>query len=321
LKLHDGLDAINGWDKCESYKDFSHVVKMIKDAAIATETLGPSILLLDRLFLTVPMLKELAKTPLLQVVTRAKMNATAYYDPEPKTGRGAKRKKGKKVKVATLFQTHADAFISATVNLYGKKQKIKYYCIDLLWGKKLYQKLRFVLVEIDGKQSILVSTDLTLAPVVIIELYGRRFKIECAFRELKQVIAGLCYHFWSKYMPKLKRYKNNEENQKQLKAVADKTARARIKSTVDAIEGYVLLGCIALGLLQIISVKFASMFSSDKVRFMRTRSNTIPSEATVADYIRRNIYQLFRFLPDLAITAIIRDRQIEPQDQSEVLLA
>ena len=31
--------------------------------------------------------------------------------------------------------------------LYGKKEKLHYYSIDLLWGQKLYQELRFVLVE------------------------------------------------------------------------------------------------------------------------------------------------------------------------------
>ena len=317
MKLHEGLSAINGWDQGESYKEESHVVKMIRDAAVVVQTLGPSLLLLDRLFLTVPMLTALAAVPLLHVVTRAKLNASAFYYPKPKTGRGAKPKKGEPVKVAELFKTKADAFITATVNMYGKMQEVSYYCVDLQWGKKLYQKLRFVLVNIDGVQNILVSTDLTLAPVVIIELYGRRFKIECAFREFKQVIAGFCYRFWSKYMPRLKRYKSNDENQEQLKSITDKIARDRIQSTIRAIEGYVLLGCIALGLLQIISIKFASMFSSNKVRFMRTKSNTIPSEATVADYIRKNIYQLFRFFPDLAITAIIKKQQSTPDDPME----
>ena len=55
--------------------------------------------------------------------------------------------------------------------------------MDLLWGQKLYQKLRFVLVEYDGQRSILVSTDLTLTAVQIIELYSRRFCIEKLSRD------------------------------------------------------------------------------------------------------------------------------------------
>jgi len=315
LKLHDGVAAINGWDQDEAYKEESHVVKMIKDAIAACQTFGSSILLLDRLFLTVPMLKTLASQKLLHVVTKAKLNAMAYCDPKPRTGRGAKAKKGEQVKVATLFQTMEQSFVAVTANMYGKRQEVKYYCADLLWGKCLYQKLRFVLVIYDGTKSILVSTDLTLTPVKIIELYCCRFKIECSFRELKQVIAGFSYRFWSKSMPRLNKYKNNEENKAQLENITDEQAQENIKSTVRAIEGYTLLSCISLGLLQIISLLFSDTFSSAKVRFMRTISNTIPSEATVADYMRKNIFQLFRFFPRLTITTIIQNYQSEPENQ------
>jgi hypothetical protein len=76
LRLHDGLGAVNEWsheesDEDEPYEEESHVVKMIKDAISATLKLGSSILLLDRLFLTVPMLTALAGCPLLHVGTRA----------------------------------------------------------------------------------------------------------------------------------------------------------------------------------------------------------------------------------------------------------
>ena len=321
LTLHDGLIAIHEWDQDESYKEESHVVKTIKDAGKAAGILGSAILLLDRLYLTVPMLKALAVEPLLQVVTKAKSNAAAFLDPKPKTGRGTKRKKGEKVRVSEFFQTKAEEFVTEAAYMYGKVQAVSYYCIDLLWGKAWYQKLRFVLVILDGKESILVSTDLTLTPVQIIELYCCRFKIECSFRELKQVIAGFNYRFWSKFMPRLNRYKSNDENQENLRTVTDENAQAKIESTVRAIEGHVLLSHIALGLLQIISVMFADFFSNTTLRFMRTKSNTIPSESTVADYMRKNINRLFRFFPDLAITAIINDRQIGSDDWHEGDLA
>jgi len=312
LKLHEGVGAIHGWGKEEAEEEESHVVKMIKDAFEAVQILGPSLLLLDRLYLTIPMLKALAAKPGLQVVTKAKSNATAYYDPKPKTGPGAKAKKGESVKVASLFQTKASEFVTEAAYVYGKVQSVRYYSLDLLWGKKLYQKLRFVLVILDGRANILVSTDLTLTPIQIIELYCCRFKIECAFRELKQVVAGFSYRFWSKSMPKLSRYKSNAANQERLAALTDEDAQAHIESTVRAIEGYALLSAIALGLLQLISLLFSDLFTNGRTRFMRTVSNAIPSEATVADYMRKNIYQLFRFLPDLAITTIIRERQNDP---------
>ncbi len=48
-------------------------------------------------------------------------------------------------------------------------------------------------------------------PLSIIRLYSYRFRIECTFRELKQQIGAFCYHFWSKYMPKLSYYQKKGE--------------------------------------------------------------------------------------------------------------
>ncbi len=76
--------------------------------------------------------------------------------------------------------------------LYGKKEKLRYYSIDLLWGQKLHQELRFVLVEYNGTQSILAGTSLKLAPLSMIRLYSFRFRIECTFRELKQQTGAFC---------------------------------------------------------------------------------------------------------------------------------
>lgn len=39
--------------------------------------------------------------------------------------------------------------------------------MDLLWGQKLYQELRFVLMEMNGVQSILAGTSLELGPLAI----------------------------------------------------------------------------------------------------------------------------------------------------------
>jgi hypothetical protein len=310
VRLHEGIAALHKWwngKDCDDEEE-SHVVKMIRDAAWTIQYLGKSILLLDRLFLTRPMLNALNETPDLCVVTKAKSNATAFYPPGPYKGIGAPRKKGPNVNVADFFRT--EKFISAEMNLYGKDQIVKYFCINLLWGKGLYQNLRFVLTVFeDGAKSILVSTDLTLSPESIIRLYCHRFKIECAFRELKQVVAGFSYHFWSKVMPKLQKFKSNEENQANFENVSDLKHRELIDSTVNAIECYVQISVIALGLLQLIGLLFGKEINHSGGRFMRTISNNVPSERTVADFMRKNIYMLFRFFPDMALTSIIRERQ------------
>jgi hypothetical protein len=248
------------------------------------------------------------------VVTKAKANATAYLNPEPYKGRGAKPKKGKEVKVREYFKTKSGEFKEAKVMMYGKEREVKYYSEDMLWGKGVYRRLRFVLTVIDGKESILASTDTTIEAVRIVQLYCWRFKIECAFRELKQVVAGFGYRFWSKAMPKLGRYRGNGESQARLGEVADPGRRELIESTVRAINGYVQLSCIALGMLQLIGLLFASEVAP---RFMRTRTSIVPSEATVADFMRKNIFLMFWFLPKLAITAIIKSHQAPHGDDSD----
>ena len=71
------------------------------------------------------------------------------------------------VHLKELFVSHARQFLEKGIGLYGKKETVRYYCIDLLWGQKLYQELRFALVEMNGIQGILASTSLALDPLFI----------------------------------------------------------------------------------------------------------------------------------------------------------
>ncbi|MFB5763952.1 hypothetical protein [Paenibacillus medicaginis] len=180
-------------------------------------TFGEALLLPDRYFLSIPALQRLTDINQsgdvrMHLVTKAKMNAVAYEPPAPKKpGRGRPPKKGKMLKLAELFQTREADFQTAVVTLYGKEEIVSFLCLDLLWGQGLYQELRFVLVRHGDRLSILVSTDLALEATEIIALYGYRFKIECTFREMKQVIGAFGYRFWSASMPKLNRYRRKGE--------------------------------------------------------------------------------------------------------------
>jgi len=314
MNLQDGVKAIWGWSDNAEERQSSHVVQMIEQAFAAARTFGGALLLLDRYFLSIPALQRLEEgnrtgDARLHLVTKAKMNAVAYEAPAPKkSGRGRPPKKGKMLKLAELFQTRANDFQTASVTIYGKEETVSFLCLDLLWGQGLYQKLRFVLVRHGDRLSILVSTDLSLEATEIIVLYGYRFRIECTFREMKQVIGAFGSRFWSASMPKLNRYRRKGETDP-LEEVTDEQDRKRIRLTLQAIEGFVMCSVIATGIVQLLALHFSGRTPALFFRYLRTPSKSIVSEATVVAYLRQSLFRLFAQNPHLHVTQIIRSKQ------------
>lgn len=245
----------------------------------------------------------------LEIVTKAKKSCTAFEKPAPrKPVRGRPPKKGAAVHLKELFKTHREQFLETRLELYGKQETIRYYSMDLLWGQKLYQELRFVLVEMNGIQSILASTSLELEPLSIIRLYSYRFRIECTFRELKQQTGAFCYHFWSKHMPKLSYYQKVGEAGP-LEHVKDERSRRNILKAVRATELHMVLSCIAMGILQSISVCSVGKVSSNQLRYQRTPSRGRVSEAALMAHLRNYFFLFIEKQPELRITQIIREQQ------------
>lgn len=319
--MQDGVNIIRKYSDPLAVIE-SHVIQVIIQAGNAAKQLGKSVVLLDRYFLSVPALQKAMEywddngEQLLQFVVKAKISYTAYTEPRAYSGKGRPRKKGDSVKLKDLFVTEADKFICTELYLYGKTQTVQYYCTDLLWGKKLYQKLRFVLVKTESyPPSILVSTSLLLSPNEIIELYSYRYKIEISFKTLKHTVFGFCYHFWSAYMPKLSRY-HKEWNTEALEAITDIQIQQKITATLKAIEGFVMCSCIACGLLQMLAIKYADIINSSKIRWLRTIRNSTPSEDTVAYYLRKTFFRLVIKYPYFDIMRIIISKQFDHSCQS-----
>ncbi len=309
IRLHDGLQFLESWKKTPGIAA-SHVIQMVEDGFRAVQTFGNSILLLDRYFLSVPALSRLAELNAgndincMEIVTKAKLNCVAYGEPKRKNGRGRPAKKGEKVLLRNLFTDSDTLFQKATLNLYGKPTEVQYHCVDLLWGQGLYRKLRFVLVKYGKSESILVSTCLDLAPDKIICLYSYRFRIEGCFREMKQHIGGFCYHFWTKSMPKLNRFRK-KNTPDPLLTVTDEKQRCSIRAAIRAVEAFVMLSCIAMGTLQMLALNFAGTLDSRTFRYLRTPLPDVVSEATVMCFLRKNIFRLMALHPDLLITRFI----------------
>lgn len=310
MNIQDGLKETSAWKDGDSHDSPSHVVQMIRNSYEITASLGSSYLVLDRYFLTVPALRELKQLnqsdKLVDIITRAKNSCTAFHmpDAEPTPKRGRPRKKGAAVKLNTLFHDRASEFVKADVFMYGKKESVEYLCLNLLWGIKLYQKLRFVLVKSSRGNAILVSTDLTLEPELIIEAYAHRFKIECTFREFKQQLGGFCYHFWTKAMPKLKKYRKKKEPL-ELAGIENEQEQHRILKTIEATERFVLCASIAMGLTQMMALTPSIAKTVRKHRYLRTSLEHKVSEATVLEYLRKNFFRLLCLSPNSEISRFI----------------
>ena len=238
--------------------------------------------------------------PLVTLIIRAKKNYVAYYKaPKPQKGKKGRRPiYGEKVKLMDLFdQLHR--FSKENCEVYDKIEEVSIMALNLMW-KPTGCMIRFVFAVTSRGPIVLMCSDLGQDPLIALQLYCIRTRVETMFDMLKNLIGAFNYRFWSKHLPQ---HSRKPKKNKDLKQPCPQ-AFPKVELCWQAYERFAMLGSIALGLLQIISLKDTDYIWSHFDVYLRTRSRHLPSERTVKHVVARLlINNLLAFAP----TAIMRE--------------
>jgi hypothetical protein len=186
MRLVPGLKGARQWMVGDTVEPMS-----FWDAAIAallevTRCLGEASIrvVADAYYAKAPFLNGLLARG-IHVISRLRKDAVGWDDPAPRPAgkRGRKPRYGRKWTLATLMT--AETPTRERLTLYGKVTEVVFVTRDV-WLRDVAQKVRVVVLEGAKEPFILVSTDLTLSALQIIEIYGARFSIELTIRDLKQ---------------------------------------------------------------------------------------------------------------------------------------
>jgi hypothetical protein len=234
----------------------------------------------------------------VHLITRAKGNYVAYWQ-KPPAEKNAREEQ--KVHLMDLFQS-PELFEEIQLEMYGQIKMVSYFCADLYWPA-VKGFIRFVFIQDGQGQYVLMSSDLELPAPQIITIYSYRFKIEVMFFFLKHLIGGFKYHFWTRAMPKLKRGQTLDYRE------LDEPSRKKCLLTIEAIERFVNLAGISLGLLQILSLTCASQIWSKYRGWIRTISSEIPSEEIVQNVLKTEFFAAPEKVPTFGTLHIIQAKQ------------
>ncbi|MBE3088359.1 MAG: transposase, partial [Chloroflexi bacterium] len=237
------------------------------------------------------------------LVTRVKTNAVAYARPPaprvhaPKK-RGRPRRYGDKIQVASLLVDDG-AMSHGRSPIYGETAvTLRYRAVDLLW-RPVGILVRFVAVCHPHRGSIvLMCTDLTLAPLDIIRIYGLRFKIELSFKQALRVVGAYAYHFWMAAMTPISRKSGDQYLHRKTPVYRD-----AVRRKLAAYHRHIQLGLVAQGVLQLLAATVPALVWRSFGSWPRTiRPGLAPSEQVVAIALRHSLPQ---FLGDEAHASIL----------------
>ena len=278
----------------------------------------PLFLVLDAFFAVGPVFLAAAVSQgALHILTRGKKNVVAYQPPPPPRPhrKGRRRVYGRKLKLMKLFDARPDDFLCAEAVVYQKKETVRYLVLDLIW-KPVKGLVRFILIETSRGRLILMSSDLTLDPLLALSLYTARVRIESLFASVKNLLGGLAYHFWSKYLAAVSRRPQRGAHPAPVSSRPERTA-----NTLAAIEKFMALHLVVLGTLQLLAATCADAVRIHAHCWLRTPSGALPSDFISRTALANLLHDHLRAVAENPVTAAIRRMQSRPHETREKLVA
>ncbi len=134
------------------------------------------------------------------------------------------------------------------------------------------------------------------------QAHGKRFA------SVKNLLGGLAYHFWSKYLAPVSRRPRRGSQPAPVSSRPDRTA-----NTLAAIQKFMALHLIVLGTLQLMAALFGDDVRDQARCWLRTPSGAVPSDFVSRTALANLLLVNIRVLAKNPVVALIRRRQIAPE--------
>ena len=193
------------------------------------------------------------------------------------------------------------SFVTASCTVYGHVETVSYLGVESAVEASSTRPSALSLCITSRGPIVLMCSDLESDPLMAMTLYCARVRVETLFAMLKSVLGAFAYRFWSKRLPRHARKPTKNATLQAPHAEHLETVRR----TWEACERFVMLGCIAAGLLQLVALKFPEQVWDGFRLFLRTRSRALPSERTVKAVLAQELVRHFRTIASLATLPLI----------------